>query len=101
MGDAALNDQNRVVDLTLLNRMLSFDACFDARARRTPICSGRRSAGKPNDVAIEIYRSNGRTPKKLAGIEGGGSLPDARRFTHHLTASAARLLEELSLIKID
>ena len=25
-GDAALNDQNRVVDLTRLNRMLSFDA---------------------------------------------------------------------------
>jgi len=32
--------------------------------------------------------------KKLAGIEGGGSLQDARRVTHHLSASAARLLEE-------
>jgi hypothetical protein len=38
--------------------------------------------------------SNNRTPKKLAGTEEGGSLPDARRVTHHLTASAARLLEE-------
>jgi hypothetical protein len=60
---------------------------------------GDGSAGKPIDVAIEMYRSNGPTPKKLAGIEGGGSLPDARHFTHHLTASADRLLEERSPVK--
>jgi hypothetical protein len=32
--------------------------------------------------------------KKLAGIEGGGSLPDARRSPITLAASATGLLEE-------
>jgi hypothetical protein len=43
------------------------------------------------------FDSRNLTPKELAGTEGGGSLPDARRFTHPLAASAARLLEELRL----
>ena len=33
-GDAALNDQNRVVDLTRLNRMLAFDPASAAAAMR-------------------------------------------------------------------
>jgi len=35
---------------------------------------------------VDTNHSFGQTnpsPKKLAGTEGGGSLPDARRFTHH------------------
>jgi hypothetical protein len=47
-------------------------------------------------AAIDRGRAHG---QKLAGIEGGWSLADARRFTHHLTASAARLLEERSPVK--
>jgi hypothetical protein len=34
----------------------------------------------------------------LAGTEGGGSLPDARRFAHRLATNAARLLEESPLM---
>ena len=58
-------------------------------------------ANIPGNLSHLSSRGSGfeKGQEKLAGIEGGGSLPDARRFTHHLTASAARLLEERSPVK--
>ena len=76
-GDAALNDHNRVVDLTRLNRMLSFDAASGLL---------RCEAGVTIAELIDVFLPRGFFPPVTPGtrfVTLGGSLP--LTFTARIT----------------
>ena len=77
-GDAALNDQNRVVDLTRLNRMLSFDAATGLL---------RCEAGVTIAELIDVFRPRGFFPPVTPGTRfvtlGGSVAADVHGKNHH------------------
>src|SRR5260370_22876839 len=83
-GDAALNDQNRVVDLTRLNRMLSFD-------ERT--CILPCEAGVTIAEIIDVFVPRGFFPPVTPGTRfvtlGGSIAADVHGKNHHRDSSLA------------
>ena len=83
-GDAALNDQNRVVDLTRLNRMLSFDPVS---------CLLRCEAGVTIAEIIDVFLPRGYFPPVTPGTRfvtlGGSIAADVHGKNHHRDSSLA------------
>ncbi len=83
-GDAALNDQNRVVDLTRLNRMLSFDAATGLL---------RCEAGVTIAELIDVFLPRGFFPPVTPGTRfvtlGGSVAADVHGKNHHRDSSLA------------
>ncbi len=83
-GDAALNDQNRVVDLTRLNRMLSFDASSGLL---------RCEAGVTIAELIDVFLPRGFFPPVTPGTRfvtlGGSVAADVHGKNHHRDSSLA------------
>ena len=83
-GDAALNDQNRVVDLTRLNRMLSFDATSGLL---------RCEAGVTIAELIDVFLPRGFFPPVTPGTRfvtlGGSVAADVHGKNHHRDSSLA------------
>ncbi len=83
-GDAALNDQNRVVDLTRLNRMLSFDPAS---------CLLRCEAGVTIAEIIDVFLPRGYFPPVTPGTRfvtlGGSIAADVHGKNHHRDSSLA------------
>jgi decaprenylphospho-beta-D-ribofuranose 2-oxidase len=83
-GDAALNDQNRVVDLTRLNRMLSFDAVSGLL---------RCEAGVTIAELIDVFLPRGFFPPVTPGTRfvtlGGSIAADVHGKNHHRDSSLA------------
>jgi len=83
-GDAALNDQNRVVDLTRLNRMLSFDAATGLL---------RCEAGVTIAELIDVFLPRGFFPPVTPGTRfvtlGGSIAADVHGKNHHRDSSLA------------
>jgi decaprenylphospho-beta-D-ribofuranose 2-oxidase len=83
-GDAALNDQNRVVDLTRLNRMLSFDPATGLL---------RCEAGVTIAELIDVFLPRGFFPPVTPGTRfvtlGGSVAADVHGKNHHRDSSLA------------
>src|ERR1700691_6581202 len=83
-GDAALNEQNRVVDLTRLNRMLSFDAASGLL---------RCEAGVTIAELIDVFLPRGVFPPVTPGTRfvtlGGSVAADVDGKNHHRDSSLA------------
>src|ERR1700683_2717580 len=83
-GDAALNEQNRVVDLTRLNRMLSFDAASGLL---------RCEAGVTIAELIDVFLPRGFFPPVTPGTRfvtlGGSVAADVHGKNHHRDSSLA------------
>jgi decaprenylphospho-beta-D-ribofuranose 2-oxidase len=83
-GDAALNDQNRVVDLTRLNRMLSFDPSTGLL---------RCEAGVTIAELIDVFLPRGFFPPVTPGTRfvtlGGSVAADVHGKNHHRDSSLA------------
>ena len=83
-GDAALNDQNRVVDLTRLNRMLAFDAATGLL---------RCEAGVTIAELIDVFLPRGFFPPVTPGTRfvtlGGSIAADVHGKNHHRDSSLA------------
>jgi len=83
-GDAALNDQNRVVDLTRLNRMLAFDAGSGLL---------RCEAGVTIGELIDVFLPRGFFPPVTPGTRfvtlGGSVAADVHGKNHHRDSSLA------------
>ncbi len=92
-GDAALNDQNRVVDLTRLNRMLSFDAA-------TGIL--RCEAGVTIAELIDVFLPRGFFPPVTPGTRfvtlGGSLAADVHGKNHHRDSSLAAHVTSFDLM---
>ena len=92
-GDAALNDQNRVVDLTRLNRMLSFDA-------DTGIL--RCEAGVTIAELIDVFLPRGFFPPVTPGTRfvtlGGSIAADVHGKNHHRDSSLASHVTSFDLM---
>ncbi|MGC1399771.1 FAD-binding protein [Candidatus Binatus sp.] len=83
-GDAALNDQNRVVDLTRLNRILAFDATSGLL---------RCEAGVTIAELIDVFLPRGFFPPVTPGTRfvtlGGSVAADVHGKNHHRDSSLA------------
>jgi decaprenylphospho-beta-D-ribofuranose 2-oxidase len=83
-GDAALNDRNRVVDLTRLNRMLAFDATTGLL---------RCEAGVTIAELIDVFLPRGFFPPVTPGTRfvtlGGSVAADVHGKNHHRDSSLA------------
>jgi decaprenylphospho-beta-D-ribofuranose 2-oxidase len=83
-GDAALNDQNRVVDLMRLNRMLAFDATTGLL---------RCEAGVTIAELIDVFLPRGFFPPVTPGTRfvtlGGSVAADVHGKNHHRDSSLA------------
>ncbi len=83
-GDAALNEQNRVVDLTRLNRMLSFDPASGLL---------RCEAGVTIAELIDVFLPRGFFPPVTPGTRfvtlGGSVAADVHGKNHHRDSSLA------------
>jgi decaprenylphospho-beta-D-ribofuranose 2-oxidase len=92
-GDAALNDQNRVVDLTRLNRMLSFDEST---------CLLRCEAGVTIAEIIDVFLPRGFFPPVTPGTRfvtlGGSIAADVHGKNHHRDSSLASHVTWLDLM---
>jgi decaprenylphospho-beta-D-ribofuranose 2-oxidase len=81
-GDAALNDQSRVVDVTRLNRMLSFDPAS---------CLLRCEAGVTIAELIDVFLPRGFFPPVTPGTRfvtlGGSIAADVHGKNHHRDSS--------------
>src|SRR5208282_3541673 len=92
-GDAALNDQNRVVDLTRLNRMLAFDAA-------TGIL--RCEAGVTIAELIDVFMPRGFFPPVTPGTRfvtlGGSIAADVHGKNHHRDSSLASHVTSFDLM---
>src|ERR1700691_364737 len=92
-GDAALNDQNRVVDLTRLNRMLSFDASSGLL---------RCEAGVTIAELIDVFLPRGVFPPVTPGTRfvtlGGSVAADVHGKNHHRDSSLASHVTWFDLI---
>ncbi len=92
-GDAALNDQNRVVDLTRLNRMLSFDAATGLL---------RCEAGVTVAELIDVFLARGFFPPVTPGTRfvtlGGSIAADVHGKNHHRDSSLASHVTSFDLM---
>jgi decaprenylphospho-beta-D-ribofuranose 2-oxidase len=92
-GDAALNDQNRVVDLTRLNRMLSFDAVSGLL---------RCEAGVTIAELIDVFLPRGFFPPVTPGTRfvtlGGSLAADVHGKNHHRDSSLASHVTSFDLM---
>ena len=92
-GDAALNDQNRVVDLTRLNRMLSFDATSGLL---------RCEAGVTIAELIDVFLPRGFFPPVTPGTRfvtlGGSVAADVHGKNHHRDSSLASHVTSFDLM---
>jgi len=92
-GDAALNDQNRVVDLTRLNRMLSFDAATGLV---------RCEAGVTIAELIDVFLPRGFFPPVTPGTRfvtlGGSIAADVHGKNHHRDSSLAAHVTSFDLM---
>ncbi len=92
-GDAALNDQNRVVDLTRLNRMLSFDAASGLL---------RCEAGVTIAELIDVFLPRGFFPPVTPGTRfvtlGGSVAADVHGKNHHRDSSLASHVTSFDLM---
>jgi decaprenylphospho-beta-D-ribofuranose 2-oxidase len=92
-GDAALNDQNRVVDLTRLNRMLSFDATSGLL---------RCEAGVTIAELIDVFLPRGFFPPVTPGTRfvtlGGSVAADVHGKNHHRDSSLASHVTNFDLM---
>ena len=92
-GDAALNDQNRVVDLTRLNRMLSFDAAAGLL---------RCEAGVTIAELIDVFIPRGFFPPVTPGTRfvtlGGSIAADVHGKNHHRDSSLASHVTSFDLM---
>ena len=92
-GDAALNDQNRVVDLTRLNRMLSFDATTGLL---------RCEAGVTIAELIDVFLPRGFFPPVTPGTRfvtlGGSIAADVHGKNHHRDSSLASHVTSFDLM---
>ena len=83
-GDAALNDQNRVVDLTRLNRMLAFDPASGLL---------RCEAGVTIAELLDVFLPRGFFPPVTPGTRfvtlGGSIAADVHGKNHHRDSSLA------------
>lgn len=92
-GDAALNNQNRVVDLTRLNRMLSFD----------PVTAMLRcEAGVTIAEIIDVFMPRGFFPPVTPGTRfvtlGGSIAADVHGKNHHRDSSLASHVRSFDLM---
>src|SRR5579863_4693078 len=92
-GDAALNDQNRVVDLTRLNRMLAFDATTGLL---------RCEAGVTIAELIDVFLPRGFFPPVTPGTRfvtlGGSVAADVHGKNHHRDSSLASHVTSFDLM---
>ncbi len=92
-GDAALNEQNRVVDLQRLNRMLSFDAESGLL---------RCEAGVTIADLIEVFMPRGFFPPVSPGTRfvtlGGSIAADVHGKNHHRDSSLAAHVTNFDLM---
>ncbi|MGH7926090.1 MAG: FAD-binding protein [Candidatus Binatus sp.] len=92
-GDAALNDQNRVVELTRLNRMLSFDAATGLL---------RCEAGVTIAELIDVFLPRGFFPPVTPGTRfvtlGGSIAADIHGKNHHRDSSLASHVTSFDLM---
>src|SRR5208282_1079787 len=92
-GDAALNDQNRVVDLTRLNRMLAFDAATGLL---------RCEAGVTIAELIDVFMPRGFFPPVTPGTRfvtlGGSIAADVHGKNHHRDSSLASHVTSFDLM---
>src|SRR5277367_5720923 len=92
-GDAALNDQNRVVDLTRLNRMLSFDPASGLL---------RCEAGVTIAELIDVFLPRGFFPPVTPGTRfvtlGGSIAADVHGKNHHRDSSLASHVTNFDLM---
>ena len=92
-GDAALNDHNRVVDLTRLNRMLSFDAASGLL---------RCEAGVTIAELIDVFLPRGFFPPVTPGTRfvtlGGSIAADVHGKNHHRDSSLAAHVTSFDLM---
>ncbi|MDB5108547.1 MAG: FAD-binding oxidoreductase [Candidatus Binatus sp.] len=92
-GDAALNDQNRVVDLQRLNRMLSFDAESGLL---------RCEAGVTLAEIIDVFLPRGFFPPVTPGTRfvtlGGSVASDVHGKNHHRESSLGSHVTYLDLM---
>jgi decaprenylphospho-beta-D-ribofuranose 2-oxidase len=92
-GDAGLNDQNRVVDLTRLNRMLSFDATTGLL---------RCEAGVTIAELIDVLLPRGFFPPVTPGTRfvtlGGSVAADVHGKNHHRDSSLASHVTNFDLM---
>jgi len=92
-GDAALNDQNRVVELTRLNRMLSFDAATGLL---------RCEAGVTIAELIDVFLPRGFFPPVTPGTRfvtlGGSIAADVHGKNHHRDSSLASHVTSFELM---
>ena len=92
-GDAALNDRNRVVDLTRLNRMLSFDAGTGLL---------RCEAGVTIAELIDVFLPRGFFPPVTPGTRfvtlGGSLAADVHGKNHHRDSSLASHVTSFDLM---
>ncbi len=92
-GDAALNDQNRVVDLTRLNRMLAFDPSSGML---------RCEAGVTIAEIIDVFLPRGFFPPVTPGTRfvtlGGSVAADVHGKNHHRDSSLASHVTSFDLM---
>jgi len=92
-GDAALNDQNRVVDLTRLNRILSFDPATGLL---------RCEAGVTIAELIDVFLPRGFFPPVTPGTRfvtlGGSIAADVHGKNHHRDSSLASHVTSFELM---
>jgi len=92
-GDAALNEQNRVVDLTRLNRMLSFDPASGLL---------RCEAGVTIAELIDVFLPRGFFPPVTPGTRfvtlGGSVAADVHGKNHHRDSSLASHVTNFDLM---
>jgi len=92
-GDAALNDQNRVVDLTRLNRMLSLDPTSGLL---------RCEAGVTIAELIDVFLPRGFFPPVTPGTRfvtlGGSVAADVHGKNHHRDSSLAAHVTSFDLM---
>jgi decaprenylphospho-beta-D-ribofuranose 2-oxidase len=92
-GDAALNDRNRVVDLTRLNRMLAFDAATGLL---------RCEAGVTIAELIDVFMPRGFFPPVTPGTRfvtlGGSVAADVHGKNHHRDSSLASHVTSFDLM---
>lgn len=92
-GDAALNDQNRVVDLTRLNRMLAFDPASGLL---------RCEAGVTIAEIIDVFLPRGFFPPVTPGTRfvtlGGSVAADVHGKSHHRDSSLAAHVTSFDLM---
>lgn len=92
-GDAALNDHHRVVDLTRLNRMLSFDATTGLL---------RCEAGVTIAELIDVFLPRGFFPPVTPGTRfvtlGGSVAADVHGKNHHRDSSLASHVTNFDLM---